>query len=276
MDRLKQKHQLFIKLGALFGPLLKLVENPEDYDEQEKAEVLARYFAEFPKLNQEFLSFTRGQPGHYYQIEQLKFHEALHGSHSKLKNYPNYPLEKAVDESFTKAQAALDAIPVPRTSVILEAGSPFTAYCKLKELCEADATTSLIWLDPFMSVSIFHRYLSSMRPAVPVTLVTSEPGARAGARDKARWAEFLDVSRLYAQERGPALYRLIIQPNLHDRWVVFDGKRIYALGGSAKDAGDKDYFTIASVEASPENLHKIQAHIDTGTEFFGPSMASHV
>jgi hypothetical protein len=185
-------------------------------------------------------------------------------------------LKEAVQEHLANATVALDAIPVPRTSVILEAGSPFTAYCKLKELCEADATSSLVWLDPFLSAVIFHRYLSSVRATVPVTLVTCEPREHGGRRDKTRWTEFIDISRLYAREQGQSLYRLIIQPNLHDRWIIFDTKRIYALGGSAKDAGDKDYFTITSVEASPENLQKIQNHIDTGKELFGPQTPHHL
>lgn len=226
------------------------------------------------KLRAEFEEFSRGQPGHYYRIEVKKFQAAIYGLVNKLEKNPY--LKEAVQEHLANAQAALDAIPVPRTSVILEAGSPFTAYCKLKELCEADATSSLIWLAPFFSASIFHRFLNSIRPNVPVTLVTCEPVKHAGRRDKTRWIEFIDISRLYATERGPALYRLIIQPNLHDRWIIFDTKRIYALGGSAKDAGDKDYFTITSVEASPENLQKIQNHIDTGKEFFGPQTPHHL
>jgi hypothetical protein len=83
------------------------------------------------------------------------------------------------------------------------------------------------------------------------------------------------VSRLFAQERGPDRYRLIVNPNLHDRWVVFDEKRIYSLGGSAKDAGYRDYFTIASVDASPANLQAIQDQINNGVEWFGPKCPNH-
>jgi len=274
MDRLQQKNSLFIKLGALFGPLLRLVEHPDQYNYQEMAETIARYSAEYNKLINEFNDFAQGQPGHYYQIEFYKFSNALHGVCNRLRQ--NHPLIHIVQEEVVIAKAALDDIPISPTSVILEAGSPFTAYCKLKELCEADAMSSLAWLDPFLSASIFHRFLSSVRSTVPVTLVTCEPGAHAGRRDKTRWTEFIDISRLYAKEQGQSLYHLIIQPNLHDRWIIFDTKRIYALGGSVKDAGDKDYFTITSVEASPENLQKIKTHIDTGTELFGPQTPHHL
>jgi hypothetical protein len=274
MDRLQQKYSLFVKLGALFGPLLQIVENPDQYDEQERAETLARYFSEYHILMNEFRMFSTDQPGHNYLIEHNRFHHALDGVRSKLQSGAS--LADTIHAQLAEAQAAIDAVPVPRISVILEAGSPFTTYCKLKELCEVDATKSLIWLDPFLSANIFYRYVNSVRQFIPITLVTSEPGSHARAKDKNRWAEFLDVSRLYAQEHGPSHYRLVVQANLHDRWIVFDEKRIYALGGSAKDAGNTDYFTIAAVEASPENLGRIQTQIDTGIEFFGSNALQHI
>lgn len=73
MDRLQQKNSLFIKLGALFGPLLKIVENPDQYDEQKKSETIARYFAEYSLLVKEFRYFASGHPGHFYLIEFSKF-----------------------------------------------------------------------------------------------------------------------------------------------------------------------------------------------------------
>jgi hypothetical protein len=273
MDRLQQKHDMYVKLGMLFGPFKRIVEHPEQYDEQERAETQARYIAESKTLQVEFHNFCRSMPGQVYEGESSKFFKALYAVRRRIER--GEPLEKIVREQLKIAQEAIDAVPIPRTSVILEAGSPFTAYCKLRELCEADATKSLLWLDPFVDISIFHRYLANARPPVPVVLVTSEPGPHASNRDRTRWNEFLDVSRLFAQERGVALYRLVVQPNLHDRWVVFDNKRIYALGGSAKDAAARDYFTITSVEASPENLRRIQDHLTTGSEYFGPSAPMH-
>jgi hypothetical protein len=274
MDRLNKKNDIYVKLGVLFGPLLHMTTNPALYDEQEKAETLARYFADYPALNETFRAFCVGQPGHNYAIEFEKFFNALNGL--KYKIMQGMELSAAINEVLSIARACVDAVPVPKTSVILEAGSPFKAYCKLRELCEADAAHSIQWLDPFMGASIFHRFIGNLRPGVSVTLVTAEPGTHAGNRDKSRWIAFLDISRLFAQEKGGQLYRLIVQPNLHDRWVVFDNKRIYSLGGSAKDAGDKDYFTITAIEPSQENMQKIADHINTGTEFYGPNVSTHL
>ena len=186
-----------------------------------------------------------------------------------------HDLETVVREQLSIATSCIDAVPIPTTSVILESGSPFTTYCRLKELCEVDATKSITWLDPYIGESIFHRYLESVRKDVPITLVTCEPRPNSGKWNKKRWNNFLDISRLVAKERGESLYKLYIQNSLHDRWVIYDEKRIYSLGGSAKDASDKNYFTITTVDPSPENLTKIQNHIDTGIEYFGPTTTVH-
>jgi len=273
MDRLQQKDSLLVKLGALFGPVQKLIEHPDKYDEQETAETLARFCAEFPSLDAEFAAFSKGQPEHLYIIQASQFSGALRGIVSQLSH--DYPLAGVIAAAFSKAQAAIRAIPIPSTSVILEAGSPFSAYCRLHELCAVDAAVSLTWLDPYLDASIFRRYLYHVRPEVPIALVTTEPGVHAGNRNIQRWAEFLDVSRLFGQERGVASYRLLVHANLHDRWVVFDDKRIYNLGGSAKDAANHDYFTISAVEASTPNLQAIQTHISSGAEFFGPNTPIH-
>ena len=273
MNRLEEKNKLFVKLGALFGPLERLIENPDQYNEQEKSETLARYFAEHNSLQEDFRSFSTGQPGHNYAIEFNNFFNALHGVLTRL--IQKQDLESVVREQLSIALFCIDAVPIPSTSVILEAGSPFTAYCRLRELCEVDATRCITWLDPYMDKSIFYRYLEGVRNNVPITLVTCEPGPNAGRRNVKRWNDFLDLSRLVAQERGGSLYRLVVQSTLHDRWVIYDEKRIYSLGGSAKDASVNDYFTITTVEQSPGNLDKVQDNIDTGAEYFGPNVTVH-
>lgn len=206
-----------------------------------------------------------------YAIQDSKLTSALH--ELQMRMVQEKDLKDIVPKCFAAAQAAIGAIPIPKTSIILEAGSPFTAYCRLHELCAADATTSLAWLDPYLDATVFHRYLSSVRPQATITLVTCEPGNN--SRDKQRWSEFLDISRLFAAERKAAFYRLIVQHSLHDRWVVFDQKRIYSLGGSAKDAASRDYFTIAAVADVPANVQAIDAHIASGLEWFGPKTPQH-
>jgi hypothetical protein len=132
-----------------------------------------------------------------------------------------------------------------------------------------------VWFDPFFGPEIFHRYLQFVNQDISIVLVASEPGSHAGRRNADRWDSFLDISRLFAHERGINSYRLLIAHSLHDRWLVLDGKRIYALGGSAKDAASKDLFTITDVEASPDNLRKIDDTLTAATEWFGPFTPAH-
>lgn len=273
MDRLSEKLDMLVKLGRLFGPLERLIETPKDFDEQERAETLARYFAEFSKLDEEFRIFSKGQPGHNYQLEYSKFYGALYGVAKRLKQ--GHALEDVVQENLKIARDAIQAIPIPRSSVILEAGTPFTAFCRLRSLCEADAKYSLTWFDPYFDANIFHRYLQFVHEEVSVTLVASEPSQNAGRANRERWNDFLDISRLFAAERGYDKYRLVIANSLHDRWLVLDEKRIYSVGGSAKDAASKDVFTITGVEPSSSNLQCIADTISNGDEWFGATSQSH-
>ena len=273
MNRLQEKYALYTNLGARLGPLQRLVDHPDQFDEQESARTIARYCDEYEHLISQMENYSKGESGHNYQIQHLNFKMALQAV--MLGLVQDRKLEDLLPESKAKAQAAIDAIPVPAPSVILEAGSPFTAYCRLRELCEVDATSSIIWLDPYLDSSLFHRYLQHVRTTAAITIVTCEPHAKAPPRDHQRWATFLDISRLFSRERSSTIYRLIVQPSLHDRWLVLDDKRIFSLGGSVKDAAAKDNFTISTVDATPTNLAAINHHISSGLELFGPSTTTH-
>src|SRR5262249_9725592 len=147
--------------GALFGPLQRIVAHPEQYDSQERSEAIARYCAELVKLESAFINFCNEQPGHSYAVESSKLSGALFGVRALLIN--DGTLEQALATHFPAARAAIESVPVPRTSLILEAGTPFTTYLQLKRLCEVDATSSVTWFDPYIAGSIFFRFLSGVR-----------------------------------------------------------------------------------------------------------------
>ena len=273
MDRLSQKNELMVKLGRLFGPLQSLSESPEKYDEQERAETVARFMSEHIVFIKEFHTFSLGQPGHNYQIEWLKLHNALTSVGQRIPKGDD--LSDIIEESLPKATEAIHAVPVPRSSIILEAGTPFSAYSKLRSLCEADASHSIKWFDPYFGPDIFQRYLQFTKSNLHITLVTSEPGPHAGRKNRQRWDNFVDVSRLFAVERGTSGYNLLVASSIHDRWLVLDDKRIYNLGGSAKDAAFKDLFTISVIDATDENLKNIEVTEKSAAEWFGPGVTSH-
>ena len=58
-SRLDATHDFFVKLGKLLGPLQDLVDHPERYDEQERAETLARYFSNSAALMCNSMCFQR-------------------------------------------------------------------------------------------------------------------------------------------------------------------------------------------------------------------------
>jgi hypothetical protein len=272
MDRLSEKHDFLIKLGMLFGPLKRLVESPEACDPQARAEAIAQYTFEYALLRHEFHKFSKGQPGHNYSIEWKNFNGALERVLLRLERED---LRLVVVEEIENARRAIESIPVPKMSVILAAGSPFTAHCKIRSLCEAAAARSIIWFDPYFDSTIFHRYLQFVRTGFKVTLVASEPAANAGKRNHDRWRDFVDISRLFAKDRGPNQYQLLVAASLHERWLVLDEREIYQLGGSGKDAASKDFFTIGNVDASAGNRQKIEDAIGAAAEWFGPSTPNH-
>ena len=161
--------------------------------------------------------------------------------------------------------------------MILEAQTPFSTYCTIKDLIESDADNSVVWIDAYMNSSIFHRFLRSIGDNVSVTLVSCEPKTTAAKHERNQWNSFLDISRLYALERGASRYRLVVHKGLlHDRWLLLDDKRLYLLGASVKDAGQRHYCTLTRLDGSTENLKRIKEHIDSGTEFFGSNTPQHL
>ena len=132
MDRLNEKLDLLVKLGRLFGPMQRLAEWPDEYNEQERAETIARYLSEQQLLSQDFAKFSTGQPGHNYQIEYKKFLRALGRVSYRIEQ--GHDLRQIVTEHLGIARDAVNAVPVPRSSIILDAGTPFTAYCKLRSI----------------------------------------------------------------------------------------------------------------------------------------------
>ena len=77
MNRLQEKSSLYIKLGALLRPLQRLVDQPEQFDEQESARVIARYWEEHRRLTNDMKAFSIGESGYDYLIQHSRFLNAL-------------------------------------------------------------------------------------------------------------------------------------------------------------------------------------------------------
>ena len=275
MSRQREKEQLFFELGLLFGPLLKMKEHPERYESDERARILARYFAEWDVFVNRVEKFTRGEPGCNYMTHYHRVHNLCYGIINHATNHPENTeglLSLALQNS-SNIREVISSIPVPLESAIHEAVTPFSTCCFVRDLC-LSAAKEIAWADRYMDCCLFHRFLRDIAAKVVITLVTWPENRLTGSRDRARFTEFLDISRLFAAERGPDGYRLIANEDFHDRWLRCD-EGMFVLGGSIKDLGREPTFTISRLDATVENKTTLDGVIAGGTVLFGPGVPKH-
>lgn len=269
MNRKEQQAELIYKLGLLLRPIQDLIDYPDRQTPQTRSRACAKFASDLTSYHQSVRTFTRSEPGHLYDYEWNTIHNCLtrFGNELNGKRDQTDELQESVETVRTEATRLILSIPTEIDTEVLEAHSPFQAYCKLKVFCEA-TKQKLIWADPYMAAGLFHRYLNELPDSVEVVLVTKE------RNNSPEYQSFLDISRLYANERGSSKYRLVVEPTNHDRWMRCDDQ-IYHLGGSAKDAGKRSDFTITKLDTTPENIQKLDTLTASGTELFGPTTPAH-
>lgn len=264
-ERLRQKEDLLYRLGQLFGPIEQLIARGDKATPEDRLRVLARYNAEHQTLITEFHAFSLGEPGHDYRDEYRNFHHALYSFPQRAAQSPE-KLSELLNDTLSEAKDAIRSIPVHPESQILETRTPFSTFCKLKTVSNL-TSSSIVFVDRFLHQSIFFRYLSDLQTDVVVTLV----GPKRAMTDS-----FLDISRLFALERGPDKYHLISVPfhDIHDRWVQSDDE-LLQLGNSNAHAAMINDFTIARLDPTNENFQKIAEVISSGIEQFGSNQTEH-
>jgi hypothetical protein len=271
MERKKQQADLLIKLGLVLAPLYEIINEREAYDALARSRAGAKFFADFPKFQQEVRDFPRSEAGHIYRREYTRINSATHDLERMVEQCLDDPetLTKVVEEKKAEIQDALLAIPVLPDSIILDAHTPFSTYCLMKDLCQTIGNR-LILVDRYLGGTVFYRYLRAVPKGVKVTLVTWPETEY----KPTKWAELIDVSKLYASEYGSANYRLLVNKNIHDRWLYLD-EQMYSLGGSIKDAGHGNNFTLTKIAPNADNHQKIEQLLNAGTEIFGPAQPIH-
>lgn len=267
MNRRQEQADLLQKLGDLLAPLREIVKNPDRQTAQTRARALATVMHDFQVYITLLERFSRSEPGRNYQHEYRNIYDELNSIcyHAPAKLNETKALNECIESHAANAVEHLLNIPTDEGTEVLEANSPFQAFCKLKAYFETIGHR-LIWADPYMSADLFHRYLADLPPTIEIVLVTSKRVCDNPA--------FQSVSRLFAAERGPAKYRLIKEASNHDRWLRCDDQ-LYHLGGSAKDAGGRSPFTISKLDPTPDNFKKLDDLIANGQELFGPSNPVH-
>jgi hypothetical protein len=168
----------------------------------------------------------------------------------------------------SQAESALRDVPADDPDVMLPPQSPFQTYLLLLAICST-TTTRLELFDPYLYAEIFHRYLPDVHTGVFITLVTEEASMR---KERPR-SRILSISELVAMER-PAHYQLLEAKSIHDRHIRADNK-IYHIGGSAKDASKKDFYTITETDSNAV-LHVTLDRIIAGSSpWYKPGMLKH-
>jgi hypothetical protein len=268
MTRQQQKHELLIMLGKLLAPLDDVVERPEGYDRASRSRAAGKFANDSAPYTRAVREFGR-EPGVVYQAEVTSVTVALRVLGNCLREEAVLDDSKRLRTEVARTKAivegALGRIPVDEPSEVLEAHSPFAAYCRIRELCEG-ARHEIVMVDRYMSGCEFHRFLQQVSPGVQVTVLTwpSPP------RQPKEWEPFRDVSKLYALERGPDPYRLVVHPGFHARWLQCD-EAYYMPDASFKDAGWKAATALARLPEDP-GIAKLIAE---GTELFGPNHPQH-
>jgi len=274
MNRKHQQAELLFQLGQLMGPPLKMAEMPNQYDRDERTRIMARYNVEMDLLLQATHSFCIGEAGHSYYTQFIKVQDGLYAMKSIQAGSAELNDATFCNLVMRTAPLLRDvilSIPVPVDSTIYEARTPFSTYCFVKDQCST-VKQDIVWLDRYFDQTIFHRFFSETTNSVRITLITLPFSATRGKADEQRHNEFMDVSKLFAQERGPIGYRLIHNGTFHDRWLRCDD-RLFVLGGSIKDLAKP--FTISRLDSQPENVKHFDDTITRSVEVFGPTQTAH-
>jgi len=249
--------------GELIAPLDDLVKNSNSQNQQTRAKASAKFSHDKPVFLATLNIFCNGESGHVYAVESAAITAKLNGFSNSLISFRDEEeiLKDKLQELKKSVLSSIVAIPCEIDSEVLEAGSPFTAYVKLKSIIET-AVNKVIFIDPYMAPTIVNRYFNLVSENTQVTVITKF------RRGRTEFDDFLSLSKLYANQVGSEKYTLKFHDTNHDRYLQCDDD-VYHLGGSLKDAGDKSSFTITKVRSIAEGEIEVNKLISESSEQFG-------
>jgi hypothetical protein len=270
-SRIEERDRLLIGLGMLLDPIHRLLFSEKD----ERARipyVRSDFRKDMQHFRSEAMKFCRPDDhGFEVELDRILQQTEQCGSFVDAVLYPEN-IEGARGnfmQHLGHAQAAIRAVPCYDPGTILPSQSPYSTYIRLRAMFTA-ATRRLDLFDPFLDVDTFHRYLPTIPPSVHVTVVTSTKIMSVATNRRDR---IVAISELLAAQY-PSRYQLRVSSEEHDRHVRID-ETILHLGGSVKDAGKQDYFTIshlAPIQLTHDFLDRIIAQ---AAEWYGPAVKQH-
>ncbi|MCL2807180.1 MAG: ORF6N domain-containing protein [Coriobacteriia bacterium] len=165
---------------------------------------------------------------------------------AKLVSIDN-KLEGKISEYDSKFDEVFDLLQQPEAikQSIFFKGQFYDAYQLIVELIK-EAEESIVLIDNYIDDSVLDM-LASMRKGVSVTVITSRPKG-------------FTTQRLGRFESQYGVVRLVESKDFHDRFMALDGKTVYLIGASLKDAGKK-CFGIARIEDASAFLDSISSII---------------
>lgn len=213
-----------------------MIRSPGQYDIEERTKIIARFFHDGRTVKEQASRFFSGEEGHDYNNHRHHFW----GLMCKLDNryVPEDELLGLIPEIAGETLAVVSSVPVTLDAAIHDARTPFSTYALVKDLCST-AQKEVVWTDRYFDQSLFHRYFRDTSASVWITLVTWPAAKTTGRHDQARVGDFMDVSRLFAQERGPQRYRLVTSIPFANRTTSQEGTPVIRVDIAA-DLNEED------------------------------------
>lgn len=269
MGRKEKQAELLIMFGDLISPLEELVKLSENQTEQSRSKACAKFTHDRTAFLNILTAFTKGESGHDYAVESSQITGRINQFANSLVSFrgDTDKLKDELKDIRDRVTRNILVIPCELESAVLEAKSPFSTFMKIRSLCET-ANEKLVFVDPYIGKEVVRRYFTGISEHVTVTVITK---FRRGGE---AFGEFIDLSKLYSDERGPIKYCLKYHPSLHDRYLQCDNT-VYHLGGSFRDAGQESGFTITKIGGSHDGVAQIDRMLADSAEQYGPSKQNH-
>ena len=154
---------------------------------------------------------------------------------------------QALEQTVRLFKMELRRIPCEEHATVFPPATPFAASRRIRAIC-SEAQQRIELFDPYVSAEVFYRYLPAISPTVPLTVVTKAVSPNdPNKKNHRRWDEVKAVAPTVQVEYPQ--FRLLVVSALHDRCLRVDDVA-YHLGGSVKDAGKNDHYTISTLDPS--------------------------
>jgi hypothetical protein len=182
-------------------------------------------------------------------VEMRKFISANRDVFARLVSVDNKlaSIDNRLLEHEQKFNEVFDLLQQPEAikQLIFYKGELYDAQSKLIELIQ-EAKAALVIIDNYANGAVLDM-LAEKQAGVSVTIVTASPDMISQQRQQAFIAQY-------------GALRIVENHDFHDRFIIVDGKDVYAIGASLKDAGRK-CFEVSKNEDTARFLAYVQSVI---------------